>query len=81
MSLMIQRESGSEEMTADMVRAFLIHMAVRLTMGGYRGIYFAHLRQIGGPGMFSAKLQSNPYWESKGIRNLPGTIGLAAMGF
>ena len=81
MSLMIEKVSGADEMTADMVRAFLIHMAVRLTMGGFRGIYTMNLRQLGGGGLFSAVLQSNPYWEGEGIQNLPGPIGLAAMGF
>ena len=81
LSMLIKRESGTEPMTSDMVRAFLAHMTARLAMGGYRGIYIVYLRQKGGPGMFSAKLQSNPYWEAKGIENLPGAIGLAAMGF
>jgi len=56
-------------------------MIIRLSMGGYKGIYIAFLRQVKGPGMFSVKLQSNAYWESKGIENLPGLIGMAAMGF
>lgn len=80
-SLMIKRESGTQPMTAAMVDNFLAHMIIRLSMGGYRGIYIAFLRQVKGPGMFSVKLQSNAYWESKGIENLPGLIGMAAMGF
>ena len=80
-SLMIKLETGAEAMTVDMVRSFLAHMIVRLGMGGYRGIYIAFLRQRGGTGMFSAKLQSNAYWEAKGVEGLSGPIGLAALGF
>ncbi|KAL6722060.1 hypothetical protein ACLMJK_001165 [Lecanora helva] len=81
LSFMVKRESGTDPMTADMIRAFLSHVLVRLAMGGYRGIYVAFIRQKGGPNMFSVKMQSNPYWVSKGIGGLPDTVGLAAMGF
>lgn len=81
LTLLIKRESGTDPMTVDLVRAFLAHMIARLSLGGYEGIYVAYLRQARGPAMFSAKLQSNAYWLSKGIGGLPGTIGLAALGF